>query len=289
MFDTRVVPFADVLGGKAPLIVEPPQPEPARFAGYTFRQRRPSAWFRLRERETRLYWPERGSPIIWPPPMEYVPRNPVVPPPGHPYDVEILPEMQIGWDPADGSDTNVFWSNTLGEAAPLSLETLRAAWREVFPPLPGCVPPGTVVVEDPMAPAGMIHYSHVHDPNEWPAHQQFDWRQISVPFTLSVEQLRVLYPDVEPDDAVRRLERAANAPLPWPQPGAFVDLLMGPRVQLRDDDESAVEPATIEALMDLARAGNREDFLWLAGSAGVAPEKHEELWAGTRRRLGLTT
>jgi hypothetical protein len=59
------------------------------------------------------------------------------------------------------------------------------------------------------------------------------------------------------------------------------------RIHVRDDLESAVSPDTVETLLDLARDGQREDFMWLAGSAGVAPEKHVELWNGTRKRLGL--
>ena len=41
------------------------------------------------------------------------------------------------------------------------------------------------------------------------------------------------------------------------------------------------------ALVDLARADRKDDFCFLAGSAGVPAEKHDELWRGTRRRLGL--
>ncbi len=54
-------------------------------------------------------------------------------------------------------------------------------------------------------------------------------------------------------------------------------------LSLRDlalDDES------VETLLDLARTNRREDFMFFAGSCGVLPRHHEELWEGTRRRLG---
>lgn len=44
---------------------------------------------------------------------------------------------------------------------------------------------------------------------------------------------------------------------------------------------------TEETLLDLARHDRKADFYFLAGSAGVPTEKHDELWAGARRRLGL--
>jgi hypothetical protein len=44
--------------------------------------------------------------------------------------------------------------------------------------------------------------------------------------------------------------------------------------------------ALVTELVALAKAGNREDFDFLAGSAGV--EDLESLWTGTRARLGKT-
>jgi hypothetical protein len=41
------------------------------------------------------------------------------------------------------------------------------------------------------------------------------------------------------------------------------------------------------ALVDLARAGQREDFLDLAGMSGVGQDEIDPMWRGTRRRLGL--
>jgi hypothetical protein len=43
----------------------------------------------------------------------------------------------------------------------------------------------------------------------------------------------------------------------------------------------------VEAFLDLARAGNRADFVALAGALGVAVEAQEALWVWTRARLGL--
>lgn len=51
------------------------------------------------------------------------------------------------------------------------------------------------------------------------------------------------------------------------------------------DSESAVPADTIKELVAYARTDNREDFMWLARSEGV--EDPDELWRGTRARLGL--
>ena len=61
--------------------------------------------------------------------------------------------------------------------------------------------------------------------------------------------------------------------------------------EMREEDrpeESALPlpPDLIETLVDLARANHEADFRWLARSAGVGEEQLEELWAGTRRRVG---
>ena len=42
----------------------------------------------------------------------------------------------------------------------------------------------------------------------------------------------------------------------------------------------------VEALIDLARAGQRDDFRALALMTGVTEGEVGELWTGTRRRLG---
>ena len=44
--------------------------------------------------------------------------------------------------------------------------------------------------------------------------------------------------------------------------------------------------ATLDVLLELARAGRRDDFCTLAGSAGVPRKSHAALWTGTRKRLG---
>ena len=50
--------------------------------------------------------------------------------------------------------------------------------------------------------------------------------------------------------------------------------------------ESHVPPETITELVAFAKAGQRENFDFLAGSAGVPAEDRDALWAGTLRRLG---
>lgn len=69
--------------------------------------------------------------------------------------------------------------------------------------------------------------------------------------------------------------------------GAVDDGSRAPFMATRGDEQSTVPADTIETLVDLAREGNRDDFMFLAGASGVRPEQHEELWAGTRKRLGL--
>lgn len=57
-------------------------------------------------------------------------------------------------------------------------------------------------------------------------------------------------------------------------------------IRVSGDQESAVTADTVEALVDLARKDQRDDFMWLAASAGVAKDQRDELWRGTRARLG---
>ena len=57
-----------------------------------------------------------------------------------------------------------------------------------------------------------------------------------------------------------------------------------PILPVAGDAESHVSAATVQELVALARAGRRDDFLFLAGAVGVADR--EGLWAGTQRRLG---
>ena len=57
------------------------------------------------------------------------------------------------------------------------------------------------------------------------------------------------------------------------------------RVPVRGDEESALPRDTVATLVDLACADAEGDFRDLALMSGVAPERLDELWAGTRRRL----
>ena len=59
-----------------------------------------------------------------------------------------------------------------------------------------------------------------------------------------------------------------------------------PRFDFSPGEQDA-RAGCVEALVDLARAGNREDFVFLACASGVGDEEMNELWDGTRRRLGL--
>ena len=70
---------------------------------------------------------------------------------------------------------------------------------------------------------------------------------------------------------------ARQDPQRWSDPNRQPLAILG-------DHESAVPESTIKELVALAKAGNREDFDFLAGSAGV--EDRDALWAGTRSRLG---
>ena len=58
------------------------------------------------------------------------------------------------------------------------------------------------------------------------------------------------------------------------------------RVAVSGDEESAVPQDTIDTLLDLARADRRDDFMVLAGAVGLSNAQRDELWTGTRRRLG---
>jgi hypothetical protein len=48
-----------------------------------------------------------------------------------------------------------------------------------------------------------------------------------------------------------------------------------------------VQYETVETLLDLAKAGAKADFLFLAAASGVPRPDHDALWVGTRARLGL--
>ena len=50
-----------------------------------------------------------------------------------------------------------------------------------------------------------------------------------------------------------------------------------------------ISEQTVDVLMDLAKHGAKEDFCFLAGASGVPAAKHEAMWRGTRRRLGVAT
>ena len=67
---------------------------------------------------------------------------------------------------------------------------------------------------------------------------------------------------------------------------SWVDPLAAPRL-IAGDEQSTVPPDIVTELVAFAKAGNREDFDFLAGSAGIPREQHEEMWSGCRHRLGL--
>lgn len=67
---------------------------------------------------------------------------------------------------------------------------------------------------------------------------------------------------------------------------AATEVLRYPRL-IAGDSQSAVPPDTVALLVDFAREGRREDFDFLAGSAGIPKAQHEEVWQGARARLGL--
>lgn len=50
--------------------------------------------------------------------------------------------------------------------------------------------------------------------------------------------------------------------------------------------ESARTGDVISAYLDLARAGRKEDFVWLALSQGILAGDVEDLWERTLARLG---
>jgi hypothetical protein len=49
----------------------------------------------------------------------------------------------------------------------------------------------------------------------------------------------------------------------------------------RDDKDGLTQ-----ALLEFAKDNKREDFNWLAASQGWGPNRTEEVWRGTRHRLG---
>ena len=59
-------------------------------------------------------------------------------------------------------------------------------------------------------------------------------------------------------------------------------------VRVEGDDESLVEKQHIEDLMDVIRDGDKAKYLEMATMLGVDQSRHEELWTGTRSRLGLS-
>lgn len=55
----------------------------------------------------------------------------------------------------------------------------------------------------------------------------------------------------------------------------------------RQRPRTPVSKDTAATLVEYARAGRREDFLWLARASGVDREEVETFWRGVRNRLGL--
>ena len=78
-----------------------------------------------------------------------------------------------------------------------------------------------------------------------------------------------------PADAIAGINAVAMA---WPADDHV-------RPPMAGDDERGVPADTVRVLIELARDRRREDFLFLAGSAGV--KEPERFWQRTRRWLGL--
>ena len=73
-------------------------------------------------------------------------------------------------------------------------------------------------------------------------------------------------------------------------PRVWYSYAFGPANVIRDclvigDSQSAVSDDTVTELVALAKANKREDFDFLAGACGVAPERRDALWTGTRARV----
>lgn len=102
------------------------------------------------------------------------------------------------------------------------------------------------------------------------------WPTFGFAVVISLEQLRALFPD------------------PFAPPSRFFVTFdpvgepfhVPPSIPVAGDEESHVAPETIEALVDLARQDRHADFVTLAGAVGVAKAKWDELWRGTRARVG---
>jgi hypothetical protein len=199
----------DLLRGREPFIVpgvEPP--EPPTFRGFRF-HRYMDDWYR----PMRLWRWDYSDVLVWPPPIEYVPGNPILPPGGLESIMQEMPMWFMGTD-CGGPDQ------------------------------------------------GLVHYSEI---DSWPD---------DVP---TVESLPLTMFGLSPQlGETLRLRRLLDELIGWP--------LSAP---VSGDDQSAVHPDTISTLVDLAREGRREDFVFLAGASGVASVDTEALWSGTRKRLGL--
>jgi hypothetical protein len=78
----------------------------------------------------------------------------------------------------------------------------------------------------------------------------------------------------------------SSALIPWVLPEADQPLLARWDPAVVNNRESPVDADAAATLVDLAREGRHDDFMFLAGASGVAIAKREELWDGTRARLG---
>ena len=58
-----------------------------------------------------------------------------------------------------------------------------------------------------------------------------------------------------------------------------------PPLRIQGDDESVVPADTVAVLVALAKEGHEQDFRDLAAMSGVAPDRLNALWIGTRRRV----
>ena len=104
----------------------------------------------------------------------------------------------------------------------------------------------------------------------------------NVPFWPN-DSLMSLYLNQQP---WARRERRTVPPVP---PDDLTARLAGSSVPARADQEAeyGAQVDAVEALVDLAKQGHRDDFRALALMKGIEEGEIEVFWRGTRQRLGL--
>jgi len=141
--------------------------------------------------------------------------------------------------------------------------------------------PGEVVIDSPVQVwPWTIETPQVGDPHfpaSSPWHEAPPWHEDAIVWSplvrLTIEEWDQRW------DAYWR-QRAAEMERFAESVGAFC------HARDRQASESSVADL-VATLIEFARDGQREDFDFLASSSGVDGDKREELWTGTRRRLGL--